>query len=233
MVFKIRQRMKMVNHEAWEDGLPKLGAQSVDLLLTDPPYGMSYQSNMRKDKHLKIENDDNLDWLPVWLKDVRRVLRSDAHCYIFCSWHKVDVFKRELELHDFGLKNILIWNKGGGGMGDLEGDYSPSYEMVLFCSLGKRKLNGKRDSNILPTGKTLNNYHPTEKPVSLLAYLIEKSTQKDDLVLDCFAGSFSTGVAAQETGRRFIGYEIEEKYCKIGDRRLDGVTPRLFGIDDF
>lgn len=224
--------MNMINNESWEDGLPKLGANSVDLLLTDPPFGMNYQSNMRKDKHLKIVNDDNLDWLPGWVKEVSRVLKDDAHAYIFASWHRIEVFKREIGKH-LKIKNILIWQKPQGGMGDLEGDYSPSYEMIIFCSNGKKKLNGKRDSNILPARKTLNDRHPTQKSTILLSYLIEKSTQKDDLVLDCFAGSFSTGVAAMETGRRFIGYEIEGKYCDAAREWLSAVTPRLFGVDDF
>ena len=100
--------------------------------------------------------------------------------------------------------------------------------MIIFCSNGEKKLNGGRDSNILKANKTGNVNHPTEKPLPLLSYLIEKSTQKVDIVLDTFAGSFSTAQAAIQTGRRFIAFEIEEEYCKKAEQLLSGTNLNLF-----
>lgn len=145
----------------WRDAVKQLPNECVDLVVTDPPYGMSYQSNMRKEKHKKIVGDDSLDWLDGWVVELKRLCKPEAHLYIFCSWHKVDEFKQTLQNH-FNIKNILIWDKKGFGMGDLEGDYAPSYEMVIFCSNGSKKLNGGRDSNILRTVRTNNENHPTE-----------------------------------------------------------------------
>ena len=197
------------------------------MVLTDVPYGMNFQSNYRQVKHKKIENDDNLDWLPEWMKEIDRVAKLDAHIYIFCSYHNVDIFKQEIEKYR-KLKNILIWEKNNTGMGDLEGDYAPKYEMVLFASNGKRKLNNGRDPNIIKARRTQNEHHPTEKPIDLMEYFIAKSTQVGDTVLDTFAGSGSTLIAAKNLQRRFIGFEIDDEYCETIQKRLQHTTPSLF-----
>ena len=216
-----------VNNLDWNIGIKSVDYKSVDCLIADVPYGMDYQSNARKEKHDKIEGDDNLDWLPEWCFQIKRVMKSDAHMYVFCSWHKVEVFKNELRKH-FNIKNILIWNKGGGGMGDLEGDYSPQYYMIIYCSNGKKPLNGKRTGSVIETPKTLNENHPTEKPVALIRYLVEKSTEKGDLVLDTFAGSFSTLQACKQTGRNCISFEIKKKHCDKAKNLVDGITIDMF-----
>lgn len=186
------------------DLLRRTENNSIDLVLTDPPFGMSFQSNHRKEKHKKIENDDNLEWLPEWVSEIKRVVKEDSHLYIFCSFHKVEVFKSEIQKH-FKVKNILIWEKNNTGMGDLEGDFAPKYEMIIFCSNGSKKLKGRRDSNIIKAKKTGNINHPTEKPINLMEYLIEKSSNEGDLILDTFGGSFSTAFACHNTNRNFIG----------------------------
>jgi len=211
----------------WKDAVKQLPDRCVDLVVTDPPYGMSYQSNMRKEKHKKIVGDDSLDWLDGWVAEIKRLCKPDAHLYIFCSWHKVDEFKQTIQDH-FNIKNILIWDKKGFGMGDLDGDYAPSYEMVIFCSNGSKKLNGGRDSNILRTVRTNNENHPTEKPVNLIRYFIEKSSERGDVVLDTFAGSFSTAKAARQMGRDFLCFEIDADYCAKARQSLMGVAPSLF-----
>lgn len=97
--------------------------ESIDLIVTDPPYGMNFQSGARKQKERKIANDDNIDWLPEWINQQYRVLKNNSHAYVFCSWHNVDRFKIETEKAGFLIKNILIWEKPGLGMGDLTGGY--------------------------------------------------------------------------------------------------------------
>jgi site-specific DNA-methyltransferase (adenine-specific) len=211
----------------WQDGIKQVLDNSIDLVVTDPPYGMKFQSNHRKVKHKSIQNDDNLDWLGGWCKELKRVCKDEAHLYVFCSWHNVDIFKQELCAY-FQIKNILIWEKNNTGMGDLEGDYAPKYEMIIFCSNGTKKLNGERDANILKAKRTGNENHPTEKPVNLISYLIEKSSNKGDLVLDTFAGSFSTAQACKQKERNFICFEIEEDYCRTAKNLLNGVSVSLF-----
>lgn len=194
--------------------------ESIDLIVTDPPYGMSFQSSHRKVKHKKIENDSNLDWLPNWFDSQYRLLKNDSHAYVFCSFHFVDKFKQSAEKSGFTVKNILIWHKNNTGMGDLTGDYAPQYEFILFLNKGRRELNNGRHSNIIKAKKTGNEHHPTEKPVNLMQFLIEKSSNKGDLVLDNFFGSGATAIACHNTGRRFLGHEIDEERFNSADKRV-------------
>ena len=211
----------------WEEGIKQVSNNVIDLVLTDPPYGMAYKSNRRKEKHKSIQNDSNLDWLTEWCEELKRVCKEDAHLYIFCSWHNIDVFKKVISDY-FNVKNILVWEKNNHGSGDLLGDYAPKYELIIFCSNGQKKLNGGRSSNVIKCAKMATDNHPTEKPINLLRHLIEKSTNKGDLVLDTFAGSFSTARACKEIGRDFISFEIEPEYCKTAKNLLNGVSESLF-----
>lgn len=211
----------------WEEAIKQVLPNSIDLVVTDPPYGMQFQSNRRKVLHKSIQNDDNLDWIEGWVKELKRVCKDEAHIYIFCSWHNVDIFKQKVGAY-FNVKNILIWEKNNHGSGDLLGDYAPKYEMIIFCSNGSKKLNGGRDSNVLKSPKTGNDNHPTEKPVNLISYLIEKSSNEGEIVLDTFAGSFSTAQACKQKKRNFICFEIEEDYCNKAKNLLNGVTETLF-----
>lgn len=221
---KITDKIEITNEDCMEL-LKNIDDNSIDLILTDPPYGMNYQSNMRKNKHIRILNDDNLDWLPSWIYEIKRVCKKDSHLYIFCSWHNIDIFKFEIEKY-FKVKNILIWEKNAFGMGDLEGDYAPKYEMCIFINNGK-KINGKRESNIIKASRTNNELHPTQKPVNLLEFLIEKSTNINDIVLDTFAGSFSTAKACFNTNRRFIGSEINKIHFENAVKELKNHVSQL------
>lgn len=212
--------MIKITNECNLELMKRLENNSIDLLLTDPPFGMDFQSNYRKVKHEKIEGDSDLSWFPEWIMEIKRIMKEDAHLYIFCSWHKVEVFKTEIEKY-FNVKNILIWEKNNTGMGDLTGDYAPKYEMVIFCSNGNKKLKGNRDSNIIKAKKTGNEFHPTQKPVNLMEYFIEKSTNKNDLVMDCFSGSASTAIACYNTDRNFIGCELNQEFYKNSMVRLN------------
>jgi site-specific DNA-methyltransferase (adenine-specific) len=203
----------------WKVGIREIQSNTVDLIVTDPPYGMKFQSCRRSEQYKSIENDDNLDWLDDWTNELYRVCKPEAHLYIFCSWHNIDKFKQSIS-RKFNVKNILIWEKNNHGSGDLEGDYAPKYEMILFCSNGAKKLNGGRDSNIIKSPKTGNNNHPTEKPIDLISYLIRKSSEEGDLVLDTFAGVCPVAVASKQLNRNAICFEIESEYSKIGQEIL-------------
>ena len=202
------------------DILKQLPDKCIDLVLTDPPYGMSFQSNYRQEKYNHIENDNNLDWLGDWCEQINRIKKDDAHIYIFCSWHNVDVFKRTIEQF-FPVKNILIWEKNNTGMGDLANDYAPQYEMCLYCNPSNKPLNGRRDSNILRYARTQNELPPTQKPIELFSFLVTKSTNENDLVLDCFSGSGTTAVACHNLKRRFICVEKDPEYWEASCERLE------------
>jgi site-specific DNA-methyltransferase (adenine-specific) len=196
---------------------------SVDLCIADPPYGMSYQSNRRvvKDRFARIANDDTLAWLPDWMAEVDRVLKADTAFYCFCSWHHIDTFKQAFEAR-FALKNVLVWVKNNHGSGDLTGAYAPKHEFVLFGHKGRSLFREKRLPDIfefpkIPSAKLV---HPTEKNIDMLEVFVRNSSDAGAVVMDPFMGSGTTGVAAMNTGRRFIGIERDEGYFDIAEKRI-------------
>lgn len=195
----------------------------VDAIITDPPYGMSFQSNRRKTKYSKINNDSHLNWVDDFIDRCYRISNDNTAHYMFSSFHNIDIFKQAIE-KKFKLKNILVWEKNNASMGDLKADFAPKVEFVLFFQKGRRKINGKRDPNIFRFNKTGNKLHPTEKPVDLMEYLISKFTDENQVVLDPFMGSGTTGVACKNLDRNFIGIELVEGYFNIAkDRIEDGI----------
>lgn len=200
--------------------MKKINSQSIDLIVTDPPYGMEFRSSHRYERYDPIHDDDNLDWLNEWVWECNRIMKNNTHLYCFCSFHNIDIFKQELS-EWLTVKNILIWEKNNTSMGDLEGDYAPKYEMIIFCVKGKRKLNGRRDSNIIYSKRTQNKLHPTQKPTSLIRYLIGKSTEEGDIVYDPFMGSGTTAISCIREKRNWIGSEINIQYVNTANDRIN------------
>lgn len=194
---------------------------SVDLIVTDPPYGMDYQSSWRTDKFAKIALDKDLSWFPEFAKEAYRVLKDNTHIYVFCNDYAISAFRTELENVKFKTKRTLVWLKNNHTSGDLEGDYGNKTEFILYAQKGRKELNGKRDTNVLTFDRVVNLRHPTEKPVALIGFLIKKSSDKDALVLDPFVGSGTTAEAAMRLGRKFIGIELDGTYCEVARNRLE------------
>ena len=197
--------------------MDSLDKASIDCLITDPPYGMSYKSPT--ESHRPIINDNHLNWLAPFAIKAYDLLKENAHGYVFCSHHHVDVFKKVLS-SVFDYKNILIWEKNTVGLNDFITNYGPKYEMIIYLNKGKRTLNGGRDPNLFKFIKPKNELHPTQKPVDLMEFLIFKSTHEGDVILDPFMGSGTTGIAAKRLKRRFIGIELDEAYFEIASKRI-------------
>ena len=192
--------------------IPNLKDGSVDCVVIDPPYGISYQSNYRKEKHGQIKDDNKnaFELLDKSLKLVFNKMKKKSHIYIFTSWKVIEKVKPIIEKH-FELKNCIVWNKNNWGMGDLQNNYAEKYELILFASKGNRPLYSEtRPLNVIDCERVDTKEHPTKKPINLLKELITNSTEPKDLVLDYFAGSGSTLEAAQELKRKWIGIEIEQ-----------------------
>src|SRR5579872_1740639 len=183
--------------------------ETVDAVITDPPYGMAFQSNMAaatKDwqrlhrmglapsspkRFDAIENDAGFDaeWQLAWMRECHRVLRADRHFYAFCNDLHLGEFRETAEAAGFTLKRTLVWVKDAGSMGDLEGDYQHKTELVVFAHKGRRPLFHGRRPNVLeiprvPPGQM---QHPTEKPVALVRQLVLNSTHHGETILDPFA----------------------------------------------
>lgn len=202
---------------------------SIDLILTDPPYGIAYQSNYRKSKFNKIKNDSNVN--PAFLDECKRVLKDTGAIYCFTRW---DVYPEWLEQFKqrFTVKNCIVWFKRGGGLGDLKRAYIYNHEFIIYCAGKLHRLNGKRRNDVFEFSKDApSSYtHPTQKPVALCAEIIKRSSNEGDTVLDCFMGSGSTGVACINTGRNFIGMELDHGYFDIAKKRLEEAQERVKGI---
>lgn len=116
-----------------------LSDESIDLVVTDPPYLISYKSNHRKDRGHKfsttIANDNNPELIKTYIKECYRVLKNNTAIYMFCSFDKVDFFKTEIEKY-FNIKNIIIWKKNNHTAGDLEAQFGKQYEMIILANKG-------------------------------------------------------------------------------------------------
>ena len=128
-----------------------------------------------------------------------------------------------MKLAGFQVKSEVIWDKVFHGMGDTKAAFAPSHENIIFAVKGKFSFPGHRPKDLVTFQKINSSQmvHPTEKPVGLLANLITSVTKPGDLILDPFAGSGSTLVAAKKTGRRFIGVELDDDFYQIAQRRIE------------
>lgn len=199
--------------------LTQLPDGCVDLICSDPPYGMNWQSGRRKKAYSQMANDAGLGWLSACVAEWKRVLRADRHMYSFCSWHHVDIFKVELQKR-FALLNLLVWFKNNHGSGNLAESYAPQHELIVYGQKGRRKRNGKRIPDVLSFPKMQNAQHPTMKPIELIETLISKSSYPNELVIDPFGGSGTTGAACKRLGRKCILIEIDKNYCAVAAERL-------------
>lgn len=212
--------------------LDDLEEKSIDLAIVDPPYRLNkttggvsksgfvdkWQGNIKgSDVKASILNDVNFeDWLPK----LYRVLKENSHCYIWTNDKNLAELQTKAEKVGFRLHNILIWKKNNSTPNRW---YMKNCEFILFLYKGKAiPIKNKGTSQFLEyrnkSGK--DKLHPTEKPVELLEVLIENSSDENDLVLDCFMGCGSTGVAALNLKRNFIGFELDKKYFDIAEKRL-------------
>lgn len=201
------------------DIMPWFPDESVDLVVTDPPYGMNYRSRRRKQLYDPIKNDKSISFIPSFFEQRYRVMRNDTAIYCFCSWHNVDLFKQAFESF-FALKNILVWVKNNHGSGDLRASYAPRYEFVLYGNKGRREFENGRMDDVFYANKTGNKNHPTEKPVDLVEIFIKNSSTEGQIVFDGFMGSGSTGVACVKNKRDFIGVEIDPGYFNVAKTRI-------------
>ena len=112
----------------------------------------------------------------------------------------------------------------------MKGAYAKQTEFILYAVKGRHILNGARDTDTLYYNRVVGNMqlHQNQKPVDLCKYLINKSSNENDTVLDCFMGSGSTGVACLQTNRKFIGIELEEKYYNIAKKRCSNYQSKLW-----
>jgi DNA modification methylase len=183
----------------------------ADVLVTDPPYGIAYKSGRPRatvSDSISGDQDTSLrDYVLQWW--------GSRPALVFGTWRIP---------RPYGTRALLIWDtKGALGMGDLSIPWKPSHQEIYVLGSG---FTGRRDSDVITCAPVQSlgyngREHPHEKPVALLARLIDKCPHPFGTVLDPFAGVGSTLIAARDAGRRAIGIELDERYCEIAARRLD------------
>lgn len=223
----------VIYHGDCRDVMTALESDGCDLLLTDPPYGVDWQSNSRQLAFAPIAGDDGTFDVVTALGDAVRCLRGSRHMYVFGRW--------DLSSLALGGLSELVWDKVGMSAGDVDTVWGVSHEYITFGvkANAAQRRNGKgngparlRRGSVLryqrPSGVEVS-LHPTEKPVPLLRELIESSSRFGELILDPFAGCGSTLVAARLEGRSAIGIEIDERYCETAAKRVAQGALGLFG----
>lgn len=191
--------------------LPQLHAESVDLIITDPPYA-SLDKHRARGTTTRLQrgwfNTIPNDEFGEIFAQLHRVLKKNAHLYVFCDDETRRVFVPLAEAAGFTYWKSLVWDKARIGMGY---HYRAQHEYVLFFEKGKRPLNDLGVPDVLRVaGARGGDLYPTQKPVDLLTILLRQSSAPGEIVLDPFAGSGATGIAAQLTGRMFVGIDTEE-----------------------
>lgn len=195
--------------------LPALDLRTVNTLVTDPPYGISYASHRAdsrwRDQQIANDTDVNLcEWLLSWW--------SLAPALVFGTWKRP---------RPYDTRHVLIWDKGDAvGMGDLSLPWKPNWEEIYVIGDG---FTGHRGSSVLRypshphstqrSWRDQPRQHPNEKPLGLMIDLISKCPAGG--ILDPFMGSGTTLRAAKDLGRHAIGIEIDERYCEIAARRCE------------
>ena len=221
-IYQLGKHFLMCGDSTKEEDVEKLmNGDKADMVFTDPPYGYKYQSNMRtkSDKFDVLINDDKiLDFM----KPLKQV--TDGFVFICTTWKVLDKWLPLFNKY-YDLSNMIIWNKGGGGIGDLKHTFSTDYEIIL-CSNNGNEITGKRIGSVWSIQKdNANDYiHATQKPVELSATSILNTTNENDVVLDLFGGSGSTLIACEQLNRKCYMMELDPKYVDVIIQRWENFT---------
>ena len=235
-ISKLGDIWKLGNHRVmcgnsvdYEDVNKLMNNKIADLVNTDPPYGVNYQSNMRtkSDKFDVIKNDDKiLDITPMIDKF------SKGWVFIWTTWKVIDKWLNNTKSFGFPT-NMVVWHKGGGGIGDLKKTFSTDYEMALVFNRGA-ELCGKRIGSVwsLQKDKAIKYKHPTQKPVELSVEAIDKTTNPKSIVMDLFLGSGSSLIACEKMDRICYGMELDPKYCDVIIKRWENFTGKKAELEN-
>ncbi len=205
--------------------LARLGDGSADLVVTDPAYeSIERHRAVGTTTRLKRSKASSNDWFQVFpnarfpelFREAYRVLARHAHLYLFCDQETMFIAKPAAEAAGFRFWKPLVWDKCTIGMGY---HYRARYELILFFEKGRRRLADLSVADVITVPRVRGGL-PAEKPAAVAEILIRQSSAPDELVIDPFVGSGSTGVAAARLGRRFLGNDVCAEAVAVAERRL-------------
>ena len=206
--------------------IEKLDNNSIDVCLTDPPYGIDFQSGQRKNKLPKITNDKQpfVDWIePLFNK-----MKEGGRLLCFYRWDVQDAVLNEIKRSGFNVKSQIIWNKVMYGMGDLTGEFSPQHESIIYATKGRYEFKNKRPSTVItvPRKSPDKLLHPNEKPYKLIEQLLLSISSENELIFEPFAGSGVLCEVCMNNNRNFIATELSDYYFKIAQERISNKTTK-------
>lgn len=217
-----------INNVVSEDAvewLKTLDDNSVDLVITDPPYeSLEKHRSIGTTTRLKKSKSSSNNWFDIFPNtrfeelfiEIYRVMKKNTHFYLFCDQETMFVAKPIAEKVGFKFWKPIVWDKKAIGMGY---HYRARYEFILFFEKGKRKLNNLGIPDVLECKRVWRGY-PTEKPVNLIEILLEQSTKEEDLIIDPFFGSGSALIAAINTNRNYLGCDISKSAHEHFENRV-------------
>ena len=210
--------------------------ETVDLIVTDPPYKVTSRGNsggtggiLKEEINKKgMVFQHNSIKFTDWLVELYRVAKNGSHTYIMVNNKNLKQMLNDVELAGFHIFKTLVWVKNTSITNMY---YMDTHEYIIFARKGvAKKINHCGSKSVLFFDNPRNKKHPTEKPVELMERLITNSSNLNETVLDPFAGSGATGVAAENTGRNSILIEEDPKYCKIIRNRMDNMQQNIFSL---
>ena len=236
----------LYNNECVEVMRKELKDNSVDLIITDPPYGVGFKNDLYDDS---LENV--VASMPIWYKEWYRVLKDDCYSYLFVGVKTLHIWIQKGIEAGFNFKNVLATRSFNNGAMIPKNNFGFQFQPIIVFSKGKGKdfneadfiptseewFNDKRNADPKPytyaypnwiksewcfanAKRSVDNLHPNEKNVDLIEFLIAISSEKDDVVLDNFLGCGSTAIAAIKTDRNFIGIELNKELYELAKDRL-------------
>lgn len=200
--------------------MQSLPTNSVNLILTDPPYLVNYSDRSGR----SIANDKHGDWLPTAFKEMYRVLDQNKFCVSFYGWHKIDLFFDAWKEAGFRAVGHLTFPKRYTSKTKY---LRYQHESAYLLAKGTPQIPEYVIGDVLDWTYSGNKLHPTQKPLGILIPLIKSFSKLGDVVLDPFAGSGSTCVAAKAMGRNYIGIELDKKYHSLAVNRLNQFSEKI------
>lgn len=243
---KIEQTNEVRCHNAdCFDVLPKIPSESVDVVITDPPYGVNFKNDFYDDSEDLVINQ-----MPTLFNELKRVMKPNSYLFMFVGVKTLHLWTKCALDSGFTFKNIIAARSFNNGSITPKNNFGFQFQPILLLSKGKgRKFNevdfvptsmewfkDKRNKNPKPftysypnwiktewayaSAKNNTSGHPNEKNVDLLRFFVEIASNEGDVVLDPFMGSGSCGVACRELKRQFVGIEKDVKYFNVARDRI-------------
>ena len=206
----------------------------VDAVITDPPYNVSRKNNFTTMVSAYRQGMDFGEWdkdfdITAFIPQASRVLKENGNFVIFNAWENLGDIKRMCEAHNIYIKRCLVLSKSNPAPFNRDRMFVNDVEFALWGVKNSKGKPSKWTFNrknslekcVIPCTVQSSKLHPTMKDLKVIKYLVEALTNEGDLVLDCFMGSGTTGVACKNLGRDFIGIELNAEYFRVAEERIE------------